>query len=433
MSTTTSRIPRRSLLAGTALGGTAFALGGCAVATEGGSSPSDSGGSGGIRAAWWGGDSENSAVNAAIDAFTEETGTEVAREPQAWDGYWDRLATQTAGGNAPDLIMQAGSLIPDYAGRGTLLDLNSLDTLDMGVVDEGLTEFGQVDESLYGIVAASNAMGLVLNEDLAGEAGVSVPEGEYAWEELAELAVSASESLGEDRWGLQDGGGDLILFILKVRDDGRQFYADDGTLNATPEDLTAWLEYWEELRQNGGAPPADVTAEAQGEMANNPMATGRAAMSFGWTQDYIGYTRLVENTLTLRMPPYVQASPSLWMNAASLWSISATSADPETTTEIVNFMINSEAAIGALGVTLGMPPSQGAREQLSGTFDDAAQSAMDFMDQVSETSTPLNRLWPAGFAEIRTQLGELNEAIAFGDTSIEDAVEQFFATAESFE
>lgn len=426
MSAIAFRTPRRPLLIGAALTGAAFALGGCALDTG-------NSGSSGIRAAWWGGDSENGAVNAALDAFTEESGTEIAREPQAWDGYWDRLATQTAGGNAPDFIMQAGSQIPDYAGRGTLMDLNSLESLDVEAVDEGLKEFGQVDTALYGVVAASNAMGLVVNRDLAEEAALEVPEGEYAWEDLAELATKASKSLGDDTWGLQDGGGDLILFILKVRDDGRQFYDDDGMLNATADDLTAWLEYWEELRQNGGVPPADVTAEAQGEMASNPMATGRAAMSFGWTQDFISYTRLIDSPLTLHIPPYVQASPSLWMNAASLWSLSSTSADPETAAEIVNFMINSDAAISALGASLGMPPSQGAREQLAGTLSEAEQMAMDFMDQVAETSTPLNRLWPTGFAELRTLLGDLNEAVAFGETPIDEAVGQFFATADSFE
>ncbi|MGO1228538.1 ABC transporter substrate-binding protein [Brachybacterium sp. AOP42-C2-15] len=427
MSATTFHIPRRPVLAGVALAGASFALGGCAL------EPEEGGRSGGIRAAWWGGDSENGAVNAALDAFTEETGTEIAREPQAWDGYWDRLATQTAGGNAPDFIMQAGSQIPDYAGRGTLTDLNSLESLDAEAVDEGLKEFGQVEDALYGVVAASNAMSLVVNQGLAGEAGLEVPDGEYAWEELAEMATKSSESLGDDVWGLQDGGGDLILFILKVRDDGRQFYADDGTLNATADDLTKWLEYWEELRQNGGVPPADVTAEAQGEMASNPMATGRAAMSFGWTQDFISYTRLVDSPLTLHIPPYVQASPSLWMNAASLWSLSSTSADAEKAAEIVNFMINSDTAISALGVSLGMPPSQGARDQLAGTLSDPEQMAMDFMDKVAETSTPLNRLWPAGFAELRSLLGDLNEAVAFGETPIAEAVEQFFTTADSFE
>lgn len=426
---------RRTVAVGGALFAVALGLAGCGVGTpEGGNGDSDAGGgSGEIRATWWGGDSENGALNAALDAFTEESGIEVARESQAWDGYWDRLATQTAGGNAPDLIMQAGSRIPDYADRGTLLDLNGAEGLDVEAVDEGLRQFGAVEDELYGVVAASNAMGLVANEDLLAEAGVSLPDGEYTWDELAEVAAAASAALGDEVWGLHDDGGDLILFILDVRDDGRQFYADDGSLNATPEDLTAWLEYWENLRQNGGAPPADVTAEGQGELANSPFAQGRAAMDFGWTQDYVAWTRLMENDVSINLPPYSAEHPSLWMNAASLWSVSSTTEQPEAAVEAINHFINDESAIEALGVSLGMPPSQAAREQLAGSLTDEEQSAMDYMDTVAETSTPLNRLWPAGFAELRTLLSELNEAVAFGSMSIPDAVDQFFATAAEFE
>ena len=358
---------------------------------------------------------------------------EVARETQAWDGYWDRLATQTAGGNAPDLIMQAGSRIPDYAGRGTLMDLSGAEGLNVEVVDEGLQQFGAVGDELYGVVAASNAMGLIANDDLLAEAGVSLPEGAYTWDTLGEVAVDVHEALGPEVWGIQDGGGDLILFILSVRDDGRQFYAEDGSLNATPEDLTAWLEYWQELRQSGGAPPPDVTAEGQGQLPNAPLAQGRAAMGFGWTQDYVAYTRLMDADLSINLPPYSVDNPSLWMNAASLWSVSADSEDPEAAVEAINHFINDEAAIEALGVSLGMPPSQAAREQLAGTLSEEEQVAMDYMDEVAENSRPLNRLWPAGFAELRTLLNELNEAVAFGSTTIPEAVDEFFSTAAEFE
>ncbi|GAA4430816.1 extracellular solute-binding protein [Georgenia halophila] len=419
----------------TAMLGVALAVAGCGVSAPagGGSSGDGGGGSEAMRATWWGGDSENQALNEAFDAYAAASGVDVARESQPWDGYWDRLATQTAGGNPPDLIMQAGSQIPEYSSRGTLMDLSGAEGLDAEIVDEGLKQFGAVGDELYGVVAASNAMGLVANDKLLDEAGVSVPQGEYTWDELAEVAVDAHEALGDDVWGIQDGGGDLILFILAVRDDGRQFYAEDGSLNATPEDLTAWLEYWEELRQAGGAPPADVTAEGQGELPNAPLAQGRAAMGFGWTQDYIAYTRLMDADLSLSLPPYDAENPSLWMNAASLWSVSATSDNQDAAVDAINHFINDEEAREAIGVSLGMPPSQEARDQLAGTLSDEEQAAMDYMDEVAETSTPLNRLWPAGFAELRTLLSELNEAVAFGSTTIPDAVDEFFSTAAELE
>lgn len=386
-----------------------------------------------IRAAWWGGDSENESINAVLDAFTDETGVDVLREAQPWDGYWDRLATQTAGGNAPDLIMQAGSQIPDYASRGTLLDLTAVDELDAGAIDEGLQQFGAVGDELYGVVAAANAMGLVANEDLLIEAGVSLPEGEYTWDDLADVANSASDALGDDVWGIHDAGGDLIMFILMVRDDGRQFYNDDGSVNATPEDLSTWFEYWDDLREAGGAPPADVTAEGQGVLPNSPLAQERSAMAFGWTQDYVAYTRVLDADLSLSLPPYNTANPSLWMNAASLWSVSAETENVGAAVEAINYMTNSEDAIGTLGVSLGLPPTQEARAQLAGTLTSSEDAAMEYMDVVAETSTPLNRLWPGGFAELRSLMSDLNEAVAFGSTSIPDAVDEFFDRAAGLE
>jgi multiple sugar transport system substrate-binding protein len=382
---------RRAVTAACALGAAvAVALSGCAVADRGDHAGGEPDGP--IRATWWGGDSENQALGTVLDGFTAGTGIEVRRESQAFDGYWDRLATQTAGGNAPDLIMQAGSQIPDYAGRGTLLDLNTVQGLDVDAVDEGLRRFGAVDDRLYGVVAGANAMGLVTNDTLLQRAGVAVPEGEYRWDQLAQTATALHGALGADVWGISDDGGDLISFILFVRDSGRQFYADDGTLNATRQDLTRWLEYWRALRDSGGAPPADVSAEGQGQLASSPFAHGRTAMDLAWTQDFTSYTRLRDDELSITLPPWTAQHPSLWMNAASLWSISASSPHVDQAVAAINHMTGNPEAIRDLGVALGTPPSQAARDQLRGTLDAPDQATMDYMNRVAETSTPLNRL-----------------------------------------
>ncbi|MHA6629436.1 ABC transporter substrate-binding protein [Pseudonocardia sichuanensis] len=423
----------RAVTAACALGAAvALALTGCAVADRGDGSGAPTQ-DGQIRATWWGGDSENQALNTVFDAFSARSGVEVRRESQAFDGYWDRLATQTAGGGAPDLIMQAGSQIPDYAGRDTLLDLTAVEGLDVDAVDEGLRRFGAVGDRLYGVVAGANAMGLVTNDAMLARAGVVVPDGEYGWDRYAQAANALHAALGPDVWGASDEGGDLISFILFVRDSGRQFYAEDGTLNATREDLTRWLEYWQALRATGGAPPADVTAEGQGELAASPFAKGRTAMDLAWTQDYTSYSRLLQDELSISLPPYDAQHPSLWMNAASLWSISASSANPDEAAAAITYMATDPEAIADLGVALGMPPSQAARDQLRGTLEGPDQAAMDYMDEVAATSTPLNRLWPSGFAELRSLLEELNEAVAFGSSTVPEAVDEFFARAESFE
>ncbi|MGD7789495.1 ABC transporter substrate-binding protein [Propionibacteriaceae bacterium Y1700] len=420
-------INRRGLLAaGIGLG----AVAGLTACGVGGQQQVAQSGGGELRMTWWGGDSEGKALNAALDAYQEQASVTVKRESLPWDGYWDKLATQTAGRNAPDVVMQAGSQIPDYAGRQALTDLNGVDGLDPTVVDEGLQTFGAVEDKLFGVVAAANAMSLVTNPSLVEKAKVSVPEGEYDWQELGELANRVHQELGDDVWGMGDAGGDLISLILRVRAGGKEFYTDDGKINIAPDELTAWLEMWHKLRESGGAPPPDVTSEGQGDMANSPFVRQRTAFAFGWTQDYVSMASLMDQPITIGLPPNSQANPGLWMNAASLWSISATSANVAGAGALINHLLTDDAAITTIGLALGTPPTQQARDLLTGNMDETQQAATDYMNRVAEQSKPLNRLWPKGFAELRSLLQEQNEAIAFKKMSIDDAVTAFFAKAE---
>lgn len=385
-----------------------------------------------LRITWWGGDSENAAINAVLDAYTESTGINVAREPLAWDGYWDRLATTTANQGAPDIVMQAGSQLPTYAGNGALVDLNSVANLNLAFIDEGLQPFGMVGDENFGVVAAANAMGLVANDQLLEEAGVTMPEGAWTWQDFADLARQISAGTPEGVYGTQDFGGDMINFILWVRHDGRDFYNDDGSLNATRDDVAEWFQFWDDLRAEGAAPPADVTAEGSGQgIPMAPLARGVAAMGQAWTQDLVAYFNAADYPYSMHLPPYTDENPTLWMNAASLWSISTSSDHPEASADLINYMISDEQAIELMGMSLGLPPSETSRSQLADEMSHGEQVAAEFMDVVAEHQKPLNRLWPASFAPLRTLMGELNEAIAFGSMSVDEAADQFMQEAES--
>lgn len=418
-------LSRRTALGAGAGLAAALGLGACAVQRP----TSDDGGP--LRITWWGGEGENTALNSALDAFAEgDGGAPTTRESLPWDGYWEKLATVTAARNAPDVVMQAGSQIPDYADRGTLLDLNTLGDLDTDVVDEGLRSFGAVEDELYGVVAAANAYGIVVNPELAGS--VRLPQQEpYGWQDLADVARDAKSSLDSGVRALADSGGDLIAFILSIRAEGKELYADDGSINPVEDELGEWLSFWDKLRADGVAPTAEETAEGAGALQNSGLARERVAMGAVWTQDYVNLAGLVKVPWQVSLPPYGAEHASLWMNAASLWSISSTSGRPEEAAGLINFLLTDKDAIDAIGVALGTPPSQSARDQLSSGLEGPQHTAVEYMSTVAEHSRPLNRLWPQGFASSRTQLSELAEAVAFGKSSIDEAVKTFFADARS--
>ena len=59
-----------------------------------------------------------------IDLYAKETGTEVVPETYAWNDYWQKLATQAAGRNLPDLIQMDYRFIFEYARRQQLAALD---------------------------------------------------------------------------------------------------------------------------------------------------------------------------------------------------------------------------------------------------------------------------------------------------------------------
>ena len=57
-----------------------------------------------LRFSWWGGETRHKATMAAVEAFEQEyPWVTVECEYSSWDGWTDKVATQLAGGTAPDL------------------------------------------------------------------------------------------------------------------------------------------------------------------------------------------------------------------------------------------------------------------------------------------------------------------------------------------
>ncbi|MGH3727649.1 MAG: ABC transporter substrate-binding protein [Micromonosporaceae bacterium] len=384
-----------------------------------------------LRATWWGDPVLNKAVRKALDRYEKsKDGAEVRSESLPFDGYWDKLATLTASRNAPDLVMQAASFLPEYAEREALLDLDKHgDQLRLDNIDKQIRDFGSVDGTLYAVVAATNALGLIHNKRLLSDAKVTLPTKPWSWDDLATIARKLRSSLGSNTYGLQDSGGDLILFTVFVRDRGKELYDTAGKIAVTRDDVVDWFTYWDELRDGKAVPAAAVTAQMAGQITQSPLVAGKAALGFGWTQDIVTYASSMKDEVGVVLPPWNARTPGLWVNAASLWSASAHTEKPEKAASLIDFLVNDKGAADALGVALGAPPSAATRERLRGKVDETERLALDFMDTVTAHSRPLNRLWPKGFTALREEFDRLNQAVGFGKTSIDSAADKFFKAA----
>lgn len=122
-----------------------------------------------------------------IELF-EDKYPDIQVEPEytAWDNYWERLTTQAAGSNLPDIVQMDNSKLNEYISRNLVKDLTPFieeGSIDLTHVNDAYQDMNTIDDAVYAISLGSNALGMIYNQQLFDEHGVQLEEG-YTYEDL---------------------------------------------------------------------------------------------------------------------------------------------------------------------------------------------------------------------------------------------------------
>ena len=174
----TAPIGRRSVLVGM--------LGLAATAGCGNAGEAESGGKVTLRMAWYNGGSRDKTYNTVLDRFQKKyPNITVKREAAEWGDYWERISTQAAARNLPDVMHFTNMQLREYASNGQLLDLGDATSkggvLSLGAFDKSLVKGGQVDGKLYGIPTGSLILCTIVNTTMMKDVGVTIPDPEGTW------------------------------------------------------------------------------------------------------------------------------------------------------------------------------------------------------------------------------------------------------------
>ncbi|SDT36488.1 ABC transporter substrate-binding protein [Microlunatus soli] len=425
----TSPLTRRALL-----GLTAAAAGALATGCSGGKN-SGSATEGAVRVGWYGGDPVHAAMKKALDAYHgKHSGVTISTEFSPFDGYWDKLATQTAGRNAPDVYRMSMSYFADYADRGALLDLSdqlgsAIKTADL---DADVAASGKIDDGTYGVGQSSISHAVFSRPAAWQKVGAEVSTADWTWESFAEAAKGYAGEAGKGMYGTPDVGGNIQIFEPYVRQRGREIFTPDGAgLAVQTEDLEEWFAYWQDLRSSKAAPPSSITAET-GDFATSLLATGKSPLSFGWVQQITFYAPLVDDPLEVAALPSPEAGSlsGQFLKALDFWVVSSTSKNQQGALALVDYLINDPGAIKTLGLTLGVPPSKAGRDQLGSDPDSPEGKAIAYVEKIKDKVGKPPAAWPKGYGEIQELFGKLNEDVGFGKSDPAKAAAQFMTEAK---
>ncbi|WP_432958765.1 ABC transporter substrate-binding protein [Micromonospora haikouensis] len=364
---------------------------------------------------WWGGEARAKLTEDALALYTKKNPNVTFEKTwQANQGYFDKLATLTAGGNPPDIFQIDDNYLAEYAARNTTLDLTSYSDsgkLDVSKFPKSLWQYGVVDGKLAGLAAGENTQGLVYNKTLLTKNGLPEPTTGMTWEEHIAWAEQVAKKTKIP--GTMDPSADYKAFWVWLRQQGKDMYK--GTeLGFTVEDVTKWFELWKGARDRGATPTPDVIHEGNAtDITKQLVVTGKAGTSWVWVNQM---PELKKNTKDeLGVVAYPGDPSAQWARAAMYWSVFRGSKHKDTAVDVLNFLANDPEAVKILGTDRGLPSNLDLRRVVSDdTTDPAMKQSIAVETELAQKFGQSPQVPIKGHSKVRAELTKAAEEAQYG-------------------
>ncbi|WP_373292739.1 ABC transporter substrate-binding protein [Mangrovihabitans endophyticus] len=381
---------------------------------------------------WWGAEERASLTEKALALYTERHPNVTFKKTwQANQGYFDKLATLTAGGNAPDLFQIDDNYLAEYATRNVTLDLNpyrSDGELDVSKFPESLYQYGVVDGELAGVAMGENTQGLVFDKTLLDRHGLPAPTTGMGWEDHIAWAERVSKTAKVP--GTQDPSADYKAFWVWLRQQGKDLYKGK-QLGFTEQDVTRWFELWKGARDRGATPPPDVIHEGNvTDISKQLVVTGKAATSWVWANQMPELKKNTDDELGVVAYP---GDPSgQWARASMYLSVFRGSPHRDEAVDVINFLVNDPDVAQVLGTDRGLPSNMEVRRKLADAVDDPAmKQSIRVEDDLADKFGPAPSVPPAGHSDVKKELLKAAEEVQYGRQQPAQAAAMYFAAAKS--
>ena len=432
-------INRRQFLIGAgglAAAATTMGLAGCAPGS-GGSGSQGGGGEGGateLALAWWGNPTRNKNTEAMIAAYmAANPNVKISGQPGEFNSYWDKLATQTAGGTAPDIIQMDMAYIAEYGTRGALLDLSKV---DVSKFVEGTVDSGKINDKLVGVNAGINSALIFANPKVFEKAKMELPDDKtWTWDQMSEVGAEVASKAGVP-FGMASVMGSDPLFATFLRQNGKELFTPDG-LGFEAAEAQAWYDMMVKFQKAKAlGTPEQISEEVAKPLDQSALVVGTAAMQYYNSNQLEAVSAAAGGDYLMEM----LRGPSLtgkaterktWYKASMLWSASAKTKNPDAAIAWINWFANDQAAADIDKAERGIPPNSeilaGVTPKLSEAQQVVAKYITDIKTEVA--NTPIAP--PPGGGTLAEVLFRNGIDVLFGRTSSADAAQKFVDEVKS--
>ncbi|KQX44661.1 ABC transporter substrate-binding protein [Paenibacillus sp. Root444D2] len=389
-----------------------------------------------LRMTWWGSQTRHDLTIKALKVFEQKhPNITIKPEYSGFDGYFDKLSTQVAGANAPDVIQMDYAFIADYAKRGSLLDLSPYSSKELKTddLDKSMISAGTIDNKLYAITMGVNAPGVVYNASVFKELGITEPQESWTWKDFQDISTKISAAKGKGYFGSFDASGTTNIFEIFARQKGVGLFKDS-QMGVTKDMLTEWYAMWAGLRKSNSITTPEITAATTNALETRPISLGTAAMDFAFSNQVGTFQKVNKNPndkIKIQVLPHLDGEKKIgeYLKPSMFISGYAKTSHPKEVAMLIDFLTNDPDAYKILGADRGVPINAQIRQQLKSSLTENDQMIFDFIDTVSKHSSNIDPPYPQGFAEIDKNFTVSGQKVSFGQSSADDTANQFLTNA----
>lgn len=378
-----------------------------------------------LRFSWWGSEVRHQALLEAIDLYMEKN-PNVTIEPEygGFDGYYQKLVTQFAGGTAPDLTPLSVDWIEEIAVKGNLvLDLNTLkDHLNLDAFDaEFLNDYATFDGKLVGLPMGANGIVTLYNREFFEKFGI--PENtKWDWNTIHEIGKKVHEQ-DPDAYllGLFDYRIFLQPFVNQLT--GNQWINDDKSLGFDAAAAEKAFAYYRQLLDDGVIQPVEESSLYPDLAENLQWQNGNIGMMFTLASTIAKVKSYTPDVGVSMFPVPADAKTSaVLVNPSNPLAINKDTKYPEEAAKFASWLLTDPEAARILKDVYSVPAATANAAMLAeeGLIDPTVAEAIEIA--LSNPGAPVNGL--SNNNELNQISQDILERVAFRKLEPAQAAEE---------
>jgi oligogalacturonide transport system substrate-binding protein len=321
-----------------------------------------------LRFAWFGTEDRHKAVLEAVDLYMKKN-PNITIEPEygGFDGYYQKLVTQFAGGTAPDITHLGITWIDDIAVKGKLvLDLNTQKkNLNLEAFNqEFLNKYTVFGGQLIGLPMGVNGMVIAYNPEFFKKFNIPT-DTNWDWVKIHELGKKVHQ---QDPKAYLLAQLDVRTFLhpFVKQQTNQQWIKDDKMLGFDQAILTEAFTYYKKLLDDGVLQPLAESSLYPDISQNVSWQKGNAGMVFVLASTLSKHKTFIPQLDVTTFPIAANAKTSaVQVNPTTPLVINKATKNPEEAAKFISWLLTDPEAATRLRDVFSVPPVEKNAKKLA--------------------------------------------------------------------